>query len=173
MAVIAFGLSLTGCDVFDAPPGGVRAGTPAATDTGSDFVHSQTEDISGYYRPAGVTAGDGVVLNQVFIAQAQDFESWEKGERSRAFGPVMMEFMRDGETLRVLPDRYAVSDNRVSMRGTVAGFGEVSFDARLDKGALATARRNLGGAGAPAMTGSVRIGRQSVSGVKFAWYGGD
>ncbi len=173
--VIAGGavLALTGCDLVETPqrpadPAGVD---PAPVRSGA-FAHSQTEDISGYYRVEGVAAGD-LTLSQVFVGQVQEFEAWEAGRRSSTFAPVMMEFMRGAETVRVLPDRYSVSDGRVSMRGTAPGVGEVSADLRLDKGALATARRNLGGSEDAAMTGSVRIGGRSFSGVKLSWYGGD
>ena len=166
-------LALAGCDLVDAPqrpaePGGGE-GAPARS---AAFAHSQTEDISGYYRVSGVSEGD-LTLSQVFVGQTQEFEAWEAGRRSTTFAPVMMEFTRGAETVRVLPDRYSVSDGRVSMRGTAPGVGEVSVDLRLDKGALATARRNLGGSEDAAMTGSVRIGGRGFSGVKFNWYGGD
>ena len=171
-------ISLAGCDLFEAPSQGSSepgpGEMPTTSATAGAFAHSQSEDLSGYYRPAGMAGADDFELTQVFIGQTQDFEAWEKGQRSATFGPVMLEFaVVGGESLRVLPDRYSVSDNRVSMSGTAPGVGEVSFDARLDRGALSTARRNLGGNEAPAMTGSVRIGGQTYSGVKFSWYGGD
>ena len=174
----AVGLTLAGCDMFNAPAGGGReqpggADAPASSNAGA-FAYSGSEDISGYYRPSGMTGADDFELIQVFVGQAHDFEAWNKGERSATFAPVMMEFsVLGGQTLRVLPERYTVSDGRVSMQGTAPDVGEVSFDARLDKGALATARRNLGGSEDAAMTGTVRVGGQSFSGVKFSWYGGD
>ena len=109
----------------------------------------------------------------MFVGQTQDFEAWEAGRRSQNFAPVMVELIQGGETVRILPDRYSVSDGRVRMRGAAPGVGEVSVDLRLDKGALATARRNLGGSEDAALTGSVRIGGRSLSGVKLSWYGGD
>lgn len=110
----------------------------------------------------------------MFVGQVEAFEAWERGDRAGGFAPVTMTLSApNGRTIRVAPDRYAVSDSRVAMSGTAPGLGEVSLEARLDKGALATARRNLGGAEAPAMTGSVRLGDRTVSGMKFSWYGGD
>ncbi|MBU1345941.1 MAG: hypothetical protein KKA16_03200 [Alphaproteobacteria bacterium] len=173
-AVIAVGLALAACDVL-APstrPAGPDGEAATAAPGGGAFSHSQSEDISGSYRATGVTGG-ALTLTQVFVGQTQDFEAWEAGRRSTTFAPVMVEFTREGQTVRVLPDRYAVSDGRVSMRGTAPGVGEVSVDLRLDKGALATARRNLGGSEDAALTGSVRIGGRSVTGVKLSWYGGD
>ena len=168
------GLSLAACDLVDAPsrPSGSGGEVPAAAAPGGNFTHSQSEDISGAYHASGVSEGD-LTLTQVFVGQVQDFEAWEAGRRSTTFAPVMVEFTRGGQTVRVLPDRYSVGDGRVSMRGTAPGVGEVSVDLRLDKGALATARRNLGGNEDAAMSGTVRIGGRSFSGVKLNWYGGD
>lgn len=170
-------LLLSGCDVFTAPsqpedPGpGQRRAAPTRDEA---FVYSASEDISGYYRPVGAVGADDFSLVQIFVGQPQAFEAWSRGERNQAFAPMVLEFsVVGGGSLRVSPDRYSVSDSRVSMQGTAPGVGAVSVDLRLDKGALATARRNLGGSEAAAMTGAVRIGDQTYSGVKLAWYGGD
>ncbi|MFC5342301.1 hypothetical protein ACETK8_13580 [Brevundimonas staleyi] len=168
----AVGLSLAACEFVNAPSRPAEPGGDAARPAASAFAHSHSDDISGYYRASGVSAGD-LTLAQVFVGQTQEFEAWEAGRRSTTFAPVMVELTRGGETLRVLPTRYSVSDGRVSMQGTAPGVGEVSVDLRLDKGALATARRNLGGSDEATMTGSVRIGGRSFSGVKLNWYGGD
>lgn len=169
--VAATGLCVAACDLVPAPSGEGGAPRETAASAGA-FAHTQSEDISGYYRVSGVAMGD-LTLVQVFVGQTQDFEAWEAGRRSAGFAPVMMEFTRGSDSVRVLPERYSVSDGRVSMRGTAPGVGAVSFDARLDKGVLATARRNLGGAEEAAMTGSVNIGGRGFSGVKLHWYGGD
>lgn len=172
-ALLVSAVALAGCDLANAPSRPAEPGSgEAATSARSDFSHSLSEDISGYYRPTGLASGD-LALSQVFVGQTQDFEAWEAGRRTSGFAPVMMEFAVANTTIRVLPDRYSVSDDRISMQGTAPGVGAVTLDARLDKGALATARRNLGGSEAAAMTGTVRVGRQTVSGVKFSWYGGD
>lgn len=169
--VLIADLVLASCDRVEAPSAPARPGEAAAP-RASAFSHDLSEDISGYYRATGVGDGD-VSLAQLFVGQMQDFEAWEAGRRSATFAPVMVELTRGGETIRVLPDRYSVSDGRVSMQGTAPGIGPVSVDLRLDKGALATARRNLGGSEDAAMTGAVRIGGRSYSGVKLNWYGGD
>ncbi|MGV3579444.1 hypothetical protein [Brevundimonas sp.] len=165
-------VSLTGCDLINAPPRPAEPGDTPTSTASNAFSHSQSDDISGYYRPTGLAPGD-LALSQVFVGQTQDFEAWEAGRRTPGFAPVTMEFTVANTTIRVLPDRYSVSDDRISMQGTAPGVGAVTLDARLDKGALATARRNLGGSEAASMTGTVRVGRQTVSGVKFSWYGGD
>ncbi|RZJ77135.1 MAG: hypothetical protein EON88_35820 [Brevundimonas sp.] len=72
----------------------------------------------------------------------------------------------------MLPTRYSVEAGRVQFEGRAAGVGAVTFDGRFDKGALATAKRNLGGDEAPVVTGRLKVGGQTAS-VRLAWYGGD
>lgn len=175
LLVTAVGLSLAGCDMFSAPSGG---GNPTAA-TGSRpepgvgaFAHSQSDDISGEYRVAG--PGSGARLTRLHLGQTLDFEGWEGGRRGGGFAPVMLEIERaDGGGERVLPETYSVSDGRVRMTGRSATLGVVSFDGRLDKNALATARRNLGDSEEATMTAVVSIGGVAHSGVKLHWYGGD
>lgn len=172
-AVLAAGMALAGCDLVQAPNRGEAKGSETATPArDTAFSHSQSEDISGYYRASGGDVG-GLTLRQIYVGQEADFAAWEAGNRNPGFAPVMLEFTRNGQEIRVMPDRYSVSDARVVMRGTVPDIGAVTFEARLDKGTLATARRNLGGAEEPAMVATVNIGGRGLSGVKLHWYGGD
>lgn len=169
-ALVALGaaVALAGCDLFEPstsgrPDQGERAAAPAASGA---FRHSQSEDLSGFYTPVAETGeGEGRLL-LVFIGQPADFEAWEKGTRDGGFAPVMLEFA-GGE--RVLPERYEVSDSRVRFSGSSEALGRVTLDARLDGGALALARRNLGTDEDPAMEGAVTVGGRSYGGVKFAW----
>ncbi len=171
-------LTLGGCDLLSAPapdkaePGGEASATASPA---SAFVHSQTEDLSGYYRVDGARVGSAdVSLTQLFVGQAQDFRAWEDGQRSATFAPVMLEFQgAGGTTERVLPDSYSVNDGRVRMAGSNASGERVTFDGRMNAGALATARRNLGGGEEPALTAAIAIGDRTWSGVKLSWYGGD
>ncbi len=165
----AAALALAGCDLFEAaPPSGSgeaaeRATAPVASGA---FRHSQSEDLSGFYTPVAETGEGDARLLLVFLGQPADFEAWEKGTRDGRFAPIMLEFA-GGE--RVLPERYEVSDSRVRFSGTSEALGRVTLDARLDGGALALARRNLGTAEDPAMEGAVTVGGRSYGGVKFAW----
>ncbi len=175
LLVAVAGLSLAGCDMFSAPSGGrddpAAAGSRAEPAAGA-FAHSQSDDISGEYRVVG--EGGGVRLARLYLGQTADFEAWEGGRRSGGFAPVMLEVERaDGGGERVLPQTYSVSDGRVRMTGRSNSLGTVTFDGRLDQGALATARRNLGDGEAPAMTASVTIAGATHSGLKLHWYGGD
>ena len=162
-------LALAGCDLFEASPSAgpgetaERAEAPAADGA---FRHSQSEDLSGFYTPVAETGEGEARLLLVFLGQPADFEAWEKGTRDGGFAPVMLEFA-GGE--RVLPERYEVSDSRVRFSGTSDALGRVTLDARLDGGALALARRNLGTDEDPAMQGTVTVGGRSYGGVKLAW----
>ena len=167
LAIVLSGLALAGCDLLNPPAAEAPRGEPAAAPAADpNFRHSQTEDLSGFYFPAGdVGEGDARLL-LVFIGQAAEFEAWERGVRDGGFAPVMLEFA-GGE--RVLPDRYEVSEERVRFWGTSDELDRVTLDARLDGGSLALARRNLGSDADPAMEGTVTVDGRSFGGVKFAW----
>ncbi|ADL00941.1 hypothetical protein [Brevundimonas subvibrioides] len=176
IVAVAASLLVAACDL--SPPAQPKAG-PAAEATSNTaragaFAHSQTGDLSGYYLPGAQVGPDDFQLTTVFVGQEPEFRDWEDGKRSATFAPVMLEFLVPGEqTERVLPESYSVSDGRVRMTGTSPEHGRVTFDARLDQGALSTARRNLGEGEASAMTAAVTIDGRSYTGVKFAWSGGD
>jgi hypothetical protein len=120
----------------------------------------------------------------VFVGQAQEFQGWQGGTRSGSFAPVMLSFedstspmTRTGTgearsvTVRVLPTRYSVNDAEITFEGRSPELGTVMFSGRLDQGALATSRRNLGEEGA-VMTGSLRVGG-SAQPVRLRWWMGD
>ena len=169
-------LAVAACDRTPAP---VDATAPAA------FSHAMTADISGFYLPVEPVRIGQWSLDHIFVGQAPEFESWEGGARSETFGPVMIQFddttspmvatelgEAHGVTARVLPTSYAVTDARVAFEGESPELGRVTFEGRLDQGALATARRNLGGDGV-VLTGNLTADGQTVSGVRLTWWMGD
>ena len=181
-AAVFIALAVTSCDRPAAPADGPD-GAPAAPAAG--FAHTMTSDLSGYYMPVGEVSVGKWRLHHLFVGQAAEFQDWEAGTRSTTFAPVMLEFEdatspmvqtelgeTRGVTARVLPDSYAVSDAAVSFSGQSPELGRVTFEGRLDAGALATARRNLGGDGV-VMTGRLRLGGQTVDGVRMTWWMGD
>ena len=176
IVIAVVGLSLAGCDLTPASdtPNPAAAEKRASPASGGAFAHSQTGDLSGYYNPQAQVGPDDFQLMTVFVGQEPEFKTWEAGQRSTTFAPVMLEFRVPGETTeRVLPDSYSVSDGRIRMTGTSPGHGRITFDGQLDQGALSTARRNLGEGEAPAMTAAVSIGARRYTGMTFAWSGGD
>lgn len=146
-----------------------RAGEPAPA--AAAFSYAATADLSGYYRPVTpVRVGDWS-LDSLFLGQPAAFEGYEGGTD----GPLVMRFLAAndaGGAARVLPTRYSVTDTAVRFEGQSPGLGRVTFDGRLDQGALATARRNLGGDSA-VLTGTLTAGGQTVRNVRLTWWMGD
>jgi len=174
-AALLAAFAVTACEQPSAP----GEAPPAA------FSHTAAADLSGYYMPAGpVRIGDWS-LDHVFVGQASEFDSWEGGARSETFAPVMIQFddatspmvaTELGEahsvSARVLPTRYTVTDTSVAFEGESPELGRVVFDGRLDPGALATSKRNLGGDGV-VMTGTLTAGGQTLRDVRLRWWMGD
>lgn len=178
IAALAAALGLASCERAAAPSG--PAGPPAPA-----FSHALTTDLSGYYLPTEpVRAGDWS-LHHVFVGQAPEFQAWEGGERNATFAPVMIQFEdvtsprvqtelgdAPSRTVRVLPVAYEVTDAMVTFEGRSPELGGVRFEGRLDPGALATARRNLGGEGV-VLTGTLIVGGHTFRDVRLRWWMGD
>jgi hypothetical protein len=185
LALLTFAaLALSACDRLSPPPepGGEGSGPSAAA---TSFDYAATGDLSGFYMPVSEVRIGQWVLRDVFVGQAAEFAAWKAGQRSGTFAPVMLEFEAPdsptvqtelGEShtgqVRVLPDRFSVSDDRIRFEGRSKELGRVTFDGRLDQGALATARRNLGDDGA-VVTGTLSAGGQRAGGVRLRWWMGD
>lgn len=158
VAVIAV-LSLAACERRDAA---TPTSTPEAT-----FQHRLSGDISGDYRPTGAASIQPVA--SLFIGQDEAFAAWEGG--SRASPPLILSLTGPQGEASVLPDAYVVTDDRIQMSGSAPGMGPVELSARIDQGALATARRNLGDQ-TPVVTGTVSLsGRRTT--FTLSWWGGD
>lgn len=159
--VVAFAglLSLAACERRD-------AATPTSTPE-TTFQHRLSGDISGDYRPTG--EGEMPLVASLFVGQDEAFAAWDGG--ARASPPLILSLTGPQGEARVLPDAYVVTDDRIQMRGSVPGMGPVELSARIDQGALATARRNLGDQ-TPVVTGTVSVnGRRTP--FTLSWWGGD
>lgn len=152
---------------------------------GPAYRYAAAGDLSGYFLPMDEVRAGKWKLDHVFVGQAAEFQGWESGERTPTFAPVMLQFedttspMAPSElgetrsvTARVLPTSYEVTDVQVRFEGRSPELGRVQFDGRLDQGALATARRNLGDESA-VMTGSLKIGDTRPQAVRLRWWAGD
>ncbi len=152
-----------------APSKGAAAGGDGR-DRARHPAHSATAvrgPVRLYYQAGETQIGRGDFVADLFVGQAQDFVDWEEGKR-RHLRPGHAGVL-PARRPRVLPDSYSVSDGRIRMTGQSAKMGRISADLRLNAGALATARRNLGPDQDAAMEGVVVAGGQTYSGVKFAW----
>ncbi len=158
VAVVAGLLVLTGCDRSEGP-----GKTPA-----SAFHHQLSADVSGEYRPVGEGAGVWRV-DSLFIGQTEAFQAWEAGGRSAP--PLILMLTGPSGTSRVTPDAYDVTDDNLRFSGRAANGEKVTVQARLDQGALATARRNLGDQ-TPVITGSASVAGQRIP-LSLGRWGGD
>lgn len=161
------------------------AAASASASAAGAFSYAATSDLSGYYMPLSPVRIGKWSFDHVFVGQAFEFEAWRGVQSDTTFAPVMLHFddvtspmvqTELGEshsiTARVLPTRYAVSDDRISFEGTSAELGAVRFEGRLDPGALATARRNLGDEGV-VVTGTLTAAGETVRDVRLRWWMGD
>jgi len=158
VAVVAGLLVLSGCDRREGPE---RPPTSA-------FHHQLSADVSGEYRPVGEGAGVWRV-DSLFIGQAEAFQAWEAGGRSAP--PLILMLTGPSGTSRVTPDAYDVADDSLRFSGRAANGDKVTVQARLDQGALATARRNLGDQ-TPVITGSASVAGQRIP-LSLGRWGGD
>ncbi|SDQ26716.1 hypothetical protein [Brevundimonas sp. 374] len=152
-------VSLAACERRD-------AATPTSTPEAA-FRHRLSGDISGDYRRTG--AGSIQPVASLFIGQDEAFAAWEGGVR--ASPPLILSLTGPQGEVRVLPDAYVVTDDQIQMSGSAPGMGPVEMSARIDQGALATARRNLGDQ-TPVVTGTISVsGRRTP--FTLSWWGGD
>jgi hypothetical protein len=120
------------------------------------------------------------------VGAPSDFETWEKGDHSSTFGPILFEFedeaspVQTGETgaethsgrIRVLPDSYVFDGQKVAFTGHDARLGAVSFNGRIDKTALAEAKAQ-GSSQMAVLTGTLKVGDKTFDRVSFSYFVGD
>ena len=126
---------LTACDRQSGTEPSKAADAPA-------FSHALAADISGEYRPVEPVRLGDATLESLFIGQASAFDAWEQGRGGSA--PLVLVFASADGSRGVGPESYRVTDEMVRFRGQAGPDLSVRFEGRLDQGALATARRNLG-----------------------------
>lgn len=147
-----------------------RTAAPSPDAAGGEaFRHALSEDVSGEYRPLAPVQIDGVAMESVFIGQPSALEAWEQGRGGSA--PVVVSLRTREGVIRVGPESYHITDQAIRFRGLGGGGVTVSLTGRLDQGALATARRNLGDQ-TPVIQGTLSIGGKSAP-VRLTLWGGD
>jgi hypothetical protein len=193
-AALATTLAAAGCKKPEAArpaastaPSAATAAAPAsAAIAPAAFSHDASLEVFGYYLPAQDVAAGPYKLHNLSLGSEEDFRNWEANKRLSSYAPVMLEFDDTSsarttaetgaegyaETIRVLPDRYAVSSNGVSFEGHDAKLGAVSFKGRFDAHGFAAAKRG-DAPQAVVLIGEVKAGGKSFPETRFTWFGGD
>jgi len=135
LALVGVGVCLASCE--RRPSSDEQKPVEAST-----FSHALDADVSGEYRPVEPVRLGGATFESLFIGQASAFEAWEQGTGGSA--PLVLVFASADGSRGIGPDSYRVTDEMVRFRGQAGPNLSVRFEGRLDQGALATARRNLG-----------------------------
>lgn len=172
-----------------ARPASSAPAAPAAASASAApaFRHDASLEVFGYYLPAQTVEAGHYRLRNLSLGGEDDFRNWEANRRLPGYGPVMLEFDdiasarttaaetgAEGyaETVRVLPERYAVDDHGVSFEGHDLRLGAVSFRGRFDAHGFAAARRG-DAPQAVVLIGEVKAGGRSFPETRFTWFGGD
>lgn len=174
----------------ETPPPPVATAPPPAAQSAPEahagFSHQANFDAAGFYFTQSNIKSGTWRLAQMGVGAPSDFETWEKGDRASAFGPIMFEFedlassTQTGETgaeshtgrIRVLPDSYTMDDQKLSFTGHDAKLGAVSFTGDFDKSALAEAKANGSGQMA-VLSGTLKVGEKTYDRVSFTYFVGD
>jgi hypothetical protein len=156
--------ALASCERREANPD-APASAPARE---ADFRHRLEGDISGDYRPVA-EAGETWRVESLFIGQASAFEAWEGGRREAS--PLLLTLAGPDGVVTFTPRAYSLTDERLTLVAVAPGGKEARLQARIDAGALATARRNLGDQ-TPVITGTVTVDVRSLP-VSLGWWNGD
>lgn len=196
LAAAALAVTAAGCNrkpaapaeapVAEAQPVPAPAPAEPSLHVAEGFKHQAGLDASGYYlSPTPFQVGDYRFAHMA-IGAPSDFQTWEKGDHSSTFGPILLQFddltsplvpnELGGEghsvTLRVLPEAYSFDAGKLTFRGKDAKLGEVLFVGAFDQAALARAQAE-GSSQATVLSGDLKIGAQPVRKVTFTYWVGD
>ncbi|MDO9607571.1 MAG: hypothetical protein Q7J26_03540 [Brevundimonas sp.] len=156
--------ALAGCERREAEP----ESTASAPVAPAAFQHRLEGDISGDYRPVSEPT-QAWRVESLFIGQASALAAWEAGQRGTA--PLILTLSGPEGTVQVAPRAYDLTDQSLHFVGETPDGQPTTLDARIDPGALATARRNLGDR-TPVITGAVTVKGQRVP-FSLGWWNGD
>jgi hypothetical protein len=159
----------------------------AADPSFTGFKHAEAQEHFGYYSPATEVKVGNFKLDNLAVAGPIAFKTWEGGERTRSFAPVMLEFVdvtSPSRTnalgtqvysvkLKALPTAYALGDGKLRFAGTNSKLGEVRFEGVFDEAALKRANANAPDAKTAAvLSGALQVGDTPFKNVTFTWVGG-
>lgn len=164
----------------------VPAPAEPAIPVAQGYHHQPGLDASGYYlSPTSFKVGN-YQFTHLAIGAPSDFQTWETGDRTSTFGPILVAFddvtspMAPNElggeghtvSVRVLPDAYSFDAGKLQFRGHDPKLGEVVFSGDFDQAALAQARGD-GSSGATVLTGDLKVGAAPARKVSFTYWVGD
>ena len=141
----------------------------------------------GYYLPVNEVKVGDYRLDNLHVAGQMGFNDWETGQRTKTYAPVMLEFVDITSParknalgnvvysvkLKVLPNAYAVTDERIRLVGKHPKLGDVRLDVKLDPVALKKTKGVKGKDGLTVATGALQVGDTPFKQVAFTWRGGD
>ena len=141
----------------------------------------------GYYLPVNEVKVGDYRLDNLHVAGQMGFNDWETGQRTKTYAPVMLEFVDITSParknalgnvvysvkLKVLPNAYAVTDERIRLVGKHPKLGDVRLDVKLDPVALKKTKGVKGKDGLTVATGALQVGDTPFKDVAFTWRGGD
>ena len=141
----------------------------------------------GYYLPVNEVKVGDYRLDNLHVAGQMGFNDWETGQRTKTYAPVMLEFVDITSParknalgnvvysvkLKVLPNAYAVTDERIRLVGKHPKLGDVRLDVKLDPVALKKTKSVKGKDGLTVATGALQVGDTPFKDVAFTWRGGD
>lgn len=156
--------ALAACERRETGPAST-ATTPAAP---ASFRHRLEGDISGDYRPVSEPT-QGWRVESLFIGQASALEAWEAAQRGGA--PLILTLSGPDGAVQIPPRAYDLTDERLHFVGLMPDGRQLVLDARIDPGALATARRNLGDR-TPVITGAMTAKGRRIP-FSLGWWNGD
>lgn len=175
-------------------PAEAEVSAPAASDLAAGglegFVHAPGEDLFGYYFPTRPVQIGDYRLDHIHIGGAMEFATWERGERTEAYAPVMLEFsdvtspLSTNElgqefhqrSVRLLPTAYRLGGGDFRFVGHHPAIGHVQIDGMIDLTQLAAERDGDGrpeGEAAAVLTTAAQIGPEAFRNLSFFWFGGD
>ncbi len=196
LAAVLLAATATGCNRKPAEPAPAApvaaAPVPAAVlvdpvlQVADGYKHQAGLDASGYYLSQASVQVGNYRFTHLAIGAPSDFQTWETGDHSSTFGPILMQFDDvsspkapnelggEGHTVqvRVLPDAYSFDAGRLTFRGKDAKLGEVVFVGAFDQAALAQAR-NDGSSQSAVLSGDLKVGAQPARKVSFTYWVGD
>ena len=141
----------------------------------------------GYYLPVNEVKVGDYRLDNLHVAGQMGFNDWETGQRTKTYAPVMLEFVDITSParknalgnvvysvkLKVLPNAYAVTDERIRLVGKHPKLGDVRLDVKLDPVALKKTKSVKGKDDLTVATGALQVGDTPFKDVAFTWRGGD